>query len=85
MTMTGEDTILEENKDEKPTILEKIANGYHDGKREAEEDERARAAAVKIQQAWRQRNGRVQLQKEYLSSERRWRVSIIEISSEIDH
>lgn len=66
-----------ENKhDQKPSIIDKITEditeGYYDGKHEAEEDERARAAA-KIQNVWRRKN-RARLQAEYLSSELRWRV-----------
>lgn len=71
--MTNENVLNNEDKDIKPSILNKIADGYHDGKQEAENEERARAA-VKIQKVWRQQNGRARLQKEYLSPELRWKV-----------
>ncbi|KAJ3937716.1 MAG: hypothetical protein NXY57DRAFT_318 [Lentinula lateritia] len=70
--MTNENVLNNEDKDIKPSILNKIADGYHDGKQEAENEERARAA-VKIQKVWRQQNGRARLQKEYLSPELRWK------------
>ncbi|KAJ4002405.1 hypothetical protein F5050DRAFT_15437 [Lentinula boryana] len=73
-TMAEHNTVnnITDNNEQKASVLDKIADGYHDGKREAEDEERARAAA-KIQKAWRQQNGRAQLQKEYLSSELRWK------------
>ncbi|KAJ3844262.1 hypothetical protein EV361DRAFT_792045 [Lentinula raphanica] len=70
--MAEDTTTAQVDRKQKVPVFDKIADGYHDGKREAEDEERARAAAT-IQKAWRQQNSRARLQKEYLSSEIRWK------------
>ncbi|KAF5385440.1 hypothetical protein D9757_005361 [Collybiopsis confluens] len=67
---------MDASPNDKPSALEKIAIGYEKGKREAEQDERARSAAIKIQQAWRQRNSRAQLQQKYFSPDLRWKDAV---------